>query len=181
MTNADCAHWNHYYEHHTKDTTPAIAEVFDNTVELFPTTGHALELACGTGQASLWFALHGLTVHGVDISPVAIKKARQQARIYGIEHHCRFDVVDLDNGLPQGHDATIVYCYRFRDRRLDQAIMNRLTCGGILAIACLSVVGGKPGPFRAQPGELTSAFSSFIPLSSGEENGLAWLVARKPS
>jgi SAM-dependent methyltransferase len=120
-----------------------------------------------------------MDVWGVDVSPVAVDLARQLARGSGVEDRCRFDVVDLDGGLPPGPPVDLVLCHRFRDRRLDQAIIERLAPGGMLALAVLSEVDVGPGPFRARRGELCEAFGELDMLVGGEAEGVAWLLARR--
>ncbi|MFP3901629.1 MAG: class I SAM-dependent methyltransferase [Acidimicrobiia bacterium] len=145
---------------------------------LFPTSGRALDVACGRGREAVWLAHRGLEVWGLDISAVAIGQARELARRRGVAERCRFDVVDLDHGLPDGPAVDLVLCHRFRDRRLDRAIVRRLVPGGLLAVVALSEVGAGPGPFRVAPGELTAAFADLDVIASGEERGEAWLLAR---
>ncbi|MEZ0365048.1 cyclopropane-fatty-acyl-phospholipid synthase family protein [Mycobacterium sp. pUA109] len=147
---------------------------------LFPTAGHALELACGQGLAAVWLARRGLDVVGVDVSPVAIDQARKLARRSGVGDRCRLEVVDLDGGLPPGPPADVIVCHKFRDRRLDQAIIARLAPGGLLAISALSEVGAVAGPFRASAGELPAAFTDLELIDTGEGGGEAWLLARAP-
>jgi SAM-dependent methyltransferase len=146
--------------------------------EEFPSTGRALDLACGRGLGSVWLARRGLGVWGLDISPVAITQARDLARRSGVGDRCRFDVVDLDDGLPGGPPVDVVLCHKFRDRRLDRAIIERLAPGGLLAMVALSEVDATPGPFRAAPGELEAAFAELDPIAGGEGQGHAWLLAR---
>ena len=71
-------------------------------------------------------------------------------------------------------------CNMFRDATLDEAVVERLRPGGLLAVAALSEVGATPGHFRVKPGELPAAFQSLESLASAEGDGVAWLVARKP-
>ncbi|ORB73911.1 class I SAM-dependent methyltransferase [Mycobacterium scrofulaceum] len=143
-----------------------------------PAVGTALDLACGPGLGAVWLALRGLHVVGVDVSPVAVSQARDLAHRAGVSDRCRFEVVDLDDGLPSGAPVDVILCHRFRDRRLDGAIVERLAPGGLLAIAVLSEVGSAPGPFRAVAGELPAAFADLDPLAAGEADGHAWLLAR---
>lgn len=152
---------------------------FASFADMFPTTGQALDLACGQGQFAVWLARRGLQVCGLDVSEVALRQARDLAQSGGVMERCRFDVVDLDNGLPAGPPAHVIVCHRFRDRRLDAAIIDRLAPGGLLAISALSEVGAAPGPFRAAPGELTTAFAELDVLAAGEGDGQAWLLARR--
>ena len=148
---------------------------------LFPTAGSALELACGRGQGVVWLASRGMTAWGVDVSPVAIASARRLAHRHGVSSRCRFDVVDLDGGLPPGPPVDLVLCHRFRDPRLDPAVVGRLAPGGLLAIVVLSEVDAGPGSFRVRPGALLTAFAALEVVAHGEGGGEAWLVARAPA
>jgi SAM-dependent methyltransferase len=156
---------------------PAVFVPFEGE---FPTCGRALDLACGSGEFSVWLARRGVDVVGVDISPIAIAQARELAAASGVSDRSRFEVVDLDTGLPAGPPADVIVCHLFRDPRLYTPIIERLAPGGLLAIAVLSVVGAAPGRFRAAPGELTTAFGELQVIASGEGDGLAWLLGRRP-
>ena len=181
MSDQDRDHWDDRY----RETR--VAPIGDHgpppalmpAAHLIPSTGSALEIACGRGRAAVWLAMRGIQVWGVDVSPVAIRLARRLARSNAVADHCRFDVFDLDGGLPEGPPVDLILCHLFRDPRLDQAIIERLSPGGILAIAVLSEVDAGPGPFRAAPGELTAAFSPLEILASGEATGTAWLVGER--
>ncbi|MCV7314724.1 class I SAM-dependent methyltransferase [Mycolicibacillus parakoreensis] len=154
--------------------------VFAPYAEVFPTAGRALDLACGVGGAAVWLARRGLAVRGVDVSPVAIGQARVLAERSGVAQRCRFDVADLDDGLPDGPTVSVVLCHHFTDRRLDTAIVDRLAPGGLLAVAALSVVGANGGGrYRVAAGELSAAFASLQTIASGEGRGHAWLLGRK--
>lgn len=150
--------------------------------DLLPTGGPALELACGTGDAAVWLAGRGLDVHGVDVSPVAVARATARAAAAGVADRCRFTVWDLDAGLPPGPPAALVLGHRFRDARLDGAVVERLAPGGTLIVVALSEVGAGPGRFREPAGGLTAAFGADPRLRvavAGEADGEAWLVAHK--
>ncbi len=47
-------------------------------------TARAIDLGCGEGGVSIWLAEHGFRTVGVDFSPVALRKARQEAERRGI-------------------------------------------------------------------------------------------------
>ena len=145
---------------------------------LFPTAGRALEVACGRGRGAVWLAGRGLDYWGFDISPVAVSLAEDLAERSGVGGRCRFDVVDLDDGLPEGPPVDVVLCHFFRDPRLDRAIIERLAPGGLLAMAVCSEVGAGPGPFRAGRGELRASFAELEVLAEDEQSGEAWLLAR---
>lgn len=181
MSDEDRIRWDERYAGRGAPPADAIgpAAVFAAYQEAFPTAGHALEIACGQGLAAVWLARRGLDVWGLDVSEVAIRQARDLARRAGVAGHCRFDVVDLDHGLSAGPAVDLIYCHRFRDGRLDRAIIERLAPGGLLAIVTLSRVGADPGTFRAAAGELQTAFAGLDPITTGEGRGQAWLLARR--
>jgi SAM-dependent methyltransferase len=162
------------------DRPPALPPVFAPFAEWFPADGTAIDLACGPGQVAAWLAGRGLRVWGCDVSPVAIGLARALADRCQVADRCRFAVVDLDDGLPDGPPADVIVCHLFRDAALDGAIVDRLSPGGLLAMAVLSEVGDRPGPFRAAAGELPTAFSALHILAAGERDGKAWLLGRRP-
>ncbi|WP_406815673.1 class I SAM-dependent methyltransferase [Mycobacterium sp. M23085] len=153
--------------------------VFADHADVFPTAGRALDLACGQGTGSVWLAFRGMQVVGLDISPVAISHARELAQRAAVGNRCRFDVVDFDDGLPGGAPVDLILCCKFRDPRLDRAIIERLSPGGLLAIAALSEVGASPGAFRAAAGELPAAFTGLDLIGADEGDGQAWLLARR--
>jgi len=47
--------------------------------------GRALELGCGTGINAVWLAEQGCSVTAIDLSPLAIRRARQRARKKGMK------------------------------------------------------------------------------------------------
>ena len=155
--------------------------LFADHVDLFPTSGDALEVACGRGRGAVWLASLGLDVWAVDLSPVAIDLATQLAEQCGVADRCRFEAHDLETGLPEGDLVDVVVCYLFREADLDRQMMDRLKPGGLLAVVVLSEVGHGPGRFRAKPGELTDAFAELDLLEAGEADGNAWFLGRKPA
>ena len=180
VTREDRRRWDERYASQGPAAVDAIEapKGFAAYAGVFPTAGQALELACGQGLGSCWLARRGLQVLGLDISPVAIRQARDLARRIGVDDRCRFDVVDLDAGLPAGSPVDVILCHKFRDHRLDRAIIERLAPGGLLAIAVLSEVDASPGSFRAAAGELPAAFAELEVVAAGEGEGHAWLLAR---
>lgn len=180
MTDEDRLHWDERYAAvgpapaGATGPPPQLAPYED----LLPSSGTALELACGRGRGAVWLAGRGLDYLGVDVSPVAVRLARELVDHGGLGNRCRFEVVDLDHGLPPGPPVDVLLCHLFRDPRLDRAIINRLAPGGLLVIVVLSEVGVGPGRFRAAPGELLTAFAELEVLAAGEADGEAWVLAR---
>lgn len=184
MGDADRDRWDERYRDAAgpegSPITPALPTDFAAHDHRFPTSGRALELACGTGAGSLWLARRGLDVIGVDVSTVAIDTARDAARRLGLTDRCRFVVADLDDGLPDTPPVDVLMCHRFRDPALYGAMTDRLADGGLLAIAVLSEVGSAPGRYRAKPGELRQAFGDRLTVLVDHEGaGTAVLIAVK--
>lgn len=184
MSESDRLHWD---PRHTiaglpnPDEDPAPPTVFAHVEDMFPTRGSALELACGRGRDAIWLASRGMTYRGVDVSPVAIEFARSLAKARGVAEQCRFEVFDLDDGLPPGDPVDLLFCHLFRKNpSLDEPMVQRIAPGGLLAVASLSVVGSdSPGRFHAPPGELRASFGHLEVLDEGEGSGMAWILARK--
>lgn len=179
----DRIRWDRRYGDH--DVVPeaevGLPAVFRPFADIFPTAGNALELASGRGGVAVWLAERGLNVLGCDVSPVAVKQARALADGAGVASRCRFEVVDLDYGLPAGPRVDVLVCNKFRDERLNRSVVERLAQGGLLAISVLSEVGAAPGPFRARTGELQRAFGGLDVIAAREANGAAFLLARRGS
>lgn len=180
VTREDQRRWDERYMSKGPASVGAVKPpgVFAAYADMFPTTGRAFDIACGQGFAAVWLAQRGLQVIGMDVSAVAIGQARELARHSGVDDRCRFDVVDLDDGLPDGPPVDVILCHKFRDCRLDHACIDRLAPGGLLAMSALSEVDAAPGPFRTAPGELTAAFAGLDLVAAGEGQGQAWLLAR---
>jgi SAM-dependent methyltransferase len=177
----DRAHWDERYERVGPAPLAAVGDLpplLEPYEREFPTAGHALDIACGRGTLAVWLARRGLKACGLDISPVAIDLADQLAQRAGVADRCRFDVLDLDDGLPEGPPVDVIMCNRFRDARLDGELIRRLAPGGLLAMTALSEVDAGPGRFRVPPGELTEAFAELHLIAAGEGGGEAWLLAR---
>lgn len=157
-----------------------LSEVADGV----PAGGAALDIACGLGSTAVWAAGNGFEVLALDVSPVAIAKARELAARLGVEDRARFRVHDLDAGLPP--DAAgpfeLIVCQRYRRPQLYPAIAERLVPGGVAVVTVLSAVGakGRPGRFAAAEGELVRSFGHLEVLYAVEGAGEATVVARRP-
>lgn len=182
VSHVDRDKWNDRYEH--SDPAPVLdppppPPLFAEVVDLFPLSGSALELACGRGRGAVWLASRGMSYLGVDVSPIALDLAIDLAARSGLTRQCRFEVFDLDRGLPPGDAVDLVMSYLFFDRRLVRPMIDRVKAGGMLAIATLSEVGAEPGEFRAKPGELASRFDTLDVMAGQEADGYAWLIGGK--
>ena len=181
VSEPDRRHWDERHaEAGPASGDPGPPPVFASIEDLFPIEGSALEIASGRGELSVWLALRGMEVLGVDVSPVGVDLAQELALRSGVADRCRFEVWDLDEGLPPGPPLDLVVCHMYREPRLDPELIERVAPRGLLAIASLSEVGGEPGRFRARRGELREAFAALEILADNEGDGVARLLGRKP-
>ena len=124
--------------------------------------GRALVLACGTGRNALLLAEAGFDVEAVDISAVAIDRARREAERRGVEVTWR--VADLDDfEIPEG-TFDLVTMIRYVNRDLWPRAAAALTPDGWLLteqhLETRRRVLGPTGAFRVRPGELLRAFTN---------------------
>jgi SAM-dependent methyltransferase len=66
-------------------------KVYAHVSALLPQGSRILDLACGTGTDAFWFAQHGYTVHGVDISDGMLIRAAEKAKQLGLENRVTFE------------------------------------------------------------------------------------------
>jgi tellurite methyltransferase len=163
------------------------APLLRRVARLLPRRGRALDVACGEGQNAVWLAARGLAVTGLDVSPVAIARARALARRRGVRLRAR--VADLARrGLRRGW-YDVVTCFHFLDRRLIPALAAALRPGGVVIVEIATVrnLRRHPRPGRRyvlREGELAGWFPRFETLRcceglmDGHEQ--AQLVARRP-
>lgn len=158
MSRSDADRWDARYagRSHAPAAPPdALARPVD-LADLVPTTGRALDVACGAGGQSLWLAERGLDVVAVDVSAEAVELTRRATEGRPVDAR----VVDLDDGLPAGLGSfDVVVCQRFRMPSSYASFVERTRAGGLVVVTVLSTTGtDEPGPFHAPGGELASAF-----------------------
>ncbi|MGP5056500.1 class I SAM-dependent methyltransferase [Brachybacterium paraconglomeratum] len=91
--------------------------------ELSP--GTAIDLGCGEGGDVLWLAEQGWTAHGLDISTVAVGRAREEAAVRGLDG-ASFDAVDLDAWEPKPASVDLVTASFFQSSvALDRIAIRR--------------------------------------------------------
>ena len=78
------AFYNLWYRHGTPPWVgPARTELVSLVTSGRLTPGRCLDLGCGEGDNSVFLALHGFDVTGVDFAPAALEKARAKAAAAG--------------------------------------------------------------------------------------------------
>jgi cyclopropane fatty-acyl-phospholipid synthase-like methyltransferase len=127
-------------------------------------TGQLLDAGCGTGEHTLLAASSGADALGVDLSPLAIERARRKAATRGIK--ARFEVADAlglgDLGLDLDTiiDSGLFHVFDDESRaRYVTSLASVLRPGGRLHLMCFSDrQPGTIGPRRVSQDELRSAF-----------------------
>ncbi len=109
--------------------------------------GRALEVGCGTGTNAIYLAQHGFEVVGIDVSPLAVDKARHKSR-----GQCRFEAVDFLNETPPGGPFQFVFdrgCFHTFDEDHERArFAHNVAAALVEGGTWLSLIGSTEGPAR---------------------------------
>jgi len=142
-----------------------------------PAGSRILDVGCGSGWLSEYFARLGYQMKGIDISPTKVELSRDRlARVpYDVDHEtklrCTFAVHDIETApLPEQFDAVICYdsLHHFED---EAAVMRHLAAmlpvGGVLFI----LEGERPPAGSVSEAELYDVMSEYGTLESPFDYG----------
>lgn len=142
-----------------------------------PAGSRMLDVGCGSGWMSEYFARLGYEVKGIDISPDLIQMSRDRvARVpFDVDHEttlrCSFEVQDIEAApLPEKFDAVLCYdsLHHFED---ENAVMRNLAAmlpvGGVLFI----LEGERPPVGSATEDELLGVMTEYGTLESPFDYG----------
>ena len=137
-----------------------------------PAGSRILDVGCGSGWLTEYFARLGYVVKGIDISPDLIQMSRERVAgvPYGVDHEtpllCSFAEHDIElSPLPEKFDAIICYdsLHHFED---EESVMRNLAAmldvGGVLFI----LEGERPPAGSSSEEELFDVMSSYGTLES---------------
>ena len=137
-----------------------------------PPGARILDVACGSGWLSEYFARLGYDVTGIDISPQLIQICEERIRALPplIDHEtpirCRFAVHDIElAALPEKFDAIVCYdaMHHLEDARSAlRHIAAMIRPGGVLFI----LEGNRPAPGSTGEEELAEVMRKFGTLES---------------
>lgn len=137
-----------------------------------PAGSRLLDVGCGSGWLSEYFARLGYVVKGIDISPDLIQMSEERvARVpYGVDHEtplrCTFAVHDIEaSPLPEKFDAIICYdsLHHFEDETaVIRNLAGMLDVGGLLFV----LEGDRPAAGSPSEDELRNVMTEFGTLES---------------
>ncbi len=154
----------------------------------------ALDVACGTGRNSRFLASQGYRVTALDVSDVALRKARNIS--HPNNRYIDYLLHDLDDGLPVLGQFDLVVVVRYLNRKLFPQLVRHLANGGHLVIEThikydkddRPLAGPESPEFRLDPLELKTLiknvdilyeFEGIITDPDGQFAALSQLVGRK--
>lgn len=156
------ADWEQIYaEKSVADATPA--QVLKDNTHLLPTSGTALDYACGLAGNGQLLAQLGLEVSAWDYSRIAVEKVNQYAVAHDLKLRAEVKDMEQDYALLSGRfDVICVSC--FLHRPSIKKITDLLAPGGLLFYQTFSGVqrnsiGPSREAFRLRRGELLQTFA----------------------
>ena len=155
--------------------------------------GNALDIACGIGRNAIFLADRGYDVDALDISSIALDRAKQRASARSVD--VNWIEWDADEGLPSRQLYDLIVVIRFVNRQLFGLLPQFLNDNGMVLIEEhietreLDAVSGPRNPFyRVKPGELqcvleplqtVDSFEGIIDEPDGSQSAVARILAQK--
>ena len=171
MSQCDADKWNKIYQVSGHGSGRA-CQVLEEYFHLLPSTGTALDLACGLGGNALLLAKHGLVTSAWDISETVIAHLDADAKQQGLIIATR--VVDIVQNPPATDSFDIIVVSRFLARQLVPFIKEAIRTNGLLFYQTYTKTrtdekGPKDPDYLLNDNELLSLFHDFHILSYHEE------------
>lgn len=144
----------------------------------------ALDLAGGVGQNALWLASQGYIVDLMDISRVALNRARTEMVVQNIRN-VNLLQIDVDNIQLEANTYDLVTVTRYLKRDLFPTIKASIKPQGRVIYSTFNINYLEHVPdfntaFLLSMGELRSFFTSWNILYDEEINHNSYIVAMKP-
>lgn len=187
----DQMRWDLKYRERKFDPSQRASAILKKYIGLFP-RGKALDLAAGEGRNAVFLAEHGFDVEAMDISKVALSRARKLARAKGVR--IKTIAADLDTYAVPKERYKLVIDFYFLDRGLIPRIKKGMKKGGMVVFETYTAeqkkLGtGGPGQdkYVLKPNELLRLFREFHVLfyregvfrEGGKRRAIASLIAQK--
>jgi len=183
-TDKEREYWNQRYA--AKEliwTAEANRFVAEETASLTP--GEALDLAAGEGRNAVWLAEQGWRVHAVDLSDVAIEKARQLAAGRNVADRIDFRAADLRDYAPEkdGFDLVMLIYLQIPQSELRPIIARAASAvapGGTFLLVAHDSSNLEQGYGGPQNPEVLYAAEQVIPALEGQFDIERAGVAERP-
>lgn len=186
MAAEDRIRWDEIFKRAANKPFPAPDPfLFEYTPPVPPDGTHfALDLAAGLGQNGLWLAEQGYTVDIMDISRVALNRAREEMSKRGLRN-VNLIPVDLDDFELDAYRYDLVCVFRYLKRDALPVIRGAIKPGGriIYETFNLNYIKHVPGfnmKFLLQPDELVENFPGWEFIVDREEEHITRMVAVRP-
>jgi hypothetical protein len=157
MPTEDADRWNSRYREDTQNIFNTPRSLLLEHSAILPTSGLALDIAMGLGDNSIYLSKRGMRVIGVDISLVALRKAKRKfPNLLAV-------VADLQYFYIPKNNFDVIICFLYLQRDLWLPMNQGLKIGGVMFIDCLTedmlTIHPEIDPiFLLKPGELQQAF-----------------------
>lgn len=176
--------WDERYQIKAPSTEPS--ELLQKFSRVLPSSGHALDLACGGGRNSVFLAQCGLRVVAVDRSRPALEQGGELARQKNVQVEWHQADLEWFEFPPSAFDVVVVFYYR--DPELYRRLRATVRPGGLVIYQTFTReqlrfdTGPRNPAHLLDKGELLVAFSGWDVIyyrETSAERGVASLVARK--
>jgi SAM-dependent methyltransferase len=184
--------WDNHYSSASGPGEPAL--VLSDHQHLLPSSGKALDLACGLGANAILLAKHGLEAHAWDSSPGAIQSLVSFTKDSAAQVHA--SVRDILIEPPTPNQWNVITVSHFLERQLCPAIIDALIPGGLLFYQTFTEErvddsGPNNKDYLLGENELLELFSMLVVRFYREEGRIgnaslgqrnkAYLVGQKPT
>lgn len=144
----------------------------------------ALDLAAGMGQNGLWLAAQGYVVDVMDISRIALNRARAEMASRNLRN-INLLQIDLDDWDLDEQEYHVVCVFRYLKRDFMNKLRASVVPGGRVIyetfnVLYLDIVPEFNQEFLLGLGELEKLFDGWDILFQEEDDHISQIVARKP-
>lgn len=188
MSIQDRVRWDDIYKQQESHAYPAPDPLLLVNTPLVdsahPTPPRALDLCAGVGQNGIWLAEQGYTTDIMDISRIALQRARQVMTERNIRNVNLFQI-DVDYLQLESETYDVVCVFRYLRRNLFPILKRGTKHGGRILyetynMRYLSLVPAFNREFLLEVGEIQRYFSDWRTLYYEENDHCVRLVAERP-
>ncbi len=145
------SHWDSMYSKRSYIYGKTPAKFLAENYEFIPYGSTVLDMGMGEGRNAVFLAQKGYLVTGVDVSSVAVKKARILAKEFGVKLQTIVGSLNKYEFYKESFDSIIIFYYV--DRSLIAQIKKWLKPGGILIYEAHTINQKKKKSFAKDPDE----------------------------